>query len=266
MYARNYFGMGNETEKQSDDIAYHHVRIGKIEINPELSKTFNNNTFSAGLFYQKFTVEETPGRFISDTDIDPEVFDTQDYGGVNLAYSFDNTDSRTIPTRGLYWDSDVSFNYDLDRAGKNFSQIKSDLGFYLSFRKPYRAVLAFRLGGSVNFGEYEFFQASSLGGSTNLRGFRANRFAGDASVYQNSEFRFKLFNFSNYISRGEFGILAFNDVGRVWLEGEDSDRWHHGYGGGIWVSPFSVAVLTACYEMSKDEPGGLFTLRFKFLF
>ena len=73
-------------------------------------------------------------------------------------------------------------------------------------------------------------------------------------------------DYSNYISKGEFGILAFNDVGRVWLEGEDSNQWHHGYGGGIWVSPFSIAVLSASYERSEDEPGGLFTLRFKFLF
>jgi len=126
--------------------------------------------------------------------------------------------------------------------------------------------LAFRLGGSINFGDYEFFQASTLGGSTNLRGYRSTRYSGDATVYQNSEFRFKLSDFSTYFAKGEFGILAFNDVGRVWLEGEDSNMWHHGYGGGIWVSPFSVAVLTACYERSNDELGGLFTLRFKFLF
>jgi len=266
MYAQNYFGMGNKTEKQSDDKEYHHVRIGKIEVHPELSRTIDRSSFSAGLFYQKYRVEETPERYISDAELDPEVFETQDYAGFNLGYLFDSRDSRTLPTRGLYWKSDASFNYDLDREDKTFSQISSDLGFYLSFRKPYRTVLAFRLGGSINFGDYEFFQASTLGGSTNLRGYRSTRYSGDATVYQNSEFRFKLSDFSTYFAKGEFGILAFNDVGRVWLEGEDSNMWHHGYGGGIWVSPFSVAVLTACYERSNDELGGLFTLRFKFLF
>jgi hypothetical protein len=266
MYAVNYFGLGNETEKQSDDIVYHHVRIGKIEVHPELSRTVNKHTFAAGVFYQKYSVEETPGRYISDANLDPEVFETQDYAGINLRYLLDSRDSETLPTRGMYWNTEASFNYDLDREMKTFNQIASDLGLFLSFRKPQRTVLAFRVGGSVNIGDYQFFQASSLGGKTNLRGFRANRYTGDASLYQNTEFRFKLFNFSNYISKGEFGILAFNDVGRVWLEGEDSKRWHHGYGGGIWVSPFSVAVLTACYERSRDETGGLFTLRFRYLF
>lgn len=266
MYAQNYFGMGNETEKVSDDKVYYHVRIGKWEVHPELSRTISHSTFSGGVFYQKYTVEETPGRYISDAGLDPEVFETQDYGGFNLGYLFDNRDSETLPTRGLYWNTEASFNYDLDRAGKTFSHVASDLGLFLSFKKPQRTVLAFRFGGSKIFGDYEFFQASTLGGNTNLRGFRANRFSGDACLYQNTEFRFRLFNFSNYISKGEFGILAFNDVGRVWLEGEDSNTWHHGYGGGIWVSPFSVAVLTACYERSKDEEGGLFTLRFNYLF
>lgn len=266
MYAQNYFGLGNETEKLAGDKTYYHVRIGKWEVHPELSRTFNNNTFSAGIFYQKYTVEQTPGRYISDAGLDPEVFETQDYAGFNLRYLFDNRDSETLPTRGMYWNTEASFNYDLDQARKTFNQIGSDLGVFLSFRKPHRAVLALRLGGSMNIGDYEFFQASSLGGSTNLRGFRATRYSGDACLYQNTEFRFKLFNFSNYISKGEFGILAFHDVGRVWLEGEDSRVWHHGYGGGIWVSPFSVAVLTACYERSQDETKGLFTLRFKYLF
>jgi hypothetical protein len=266
MYAQNYFGMGNETEKVTDDKVFYHVRIGKIEVHPELSRTIGNHTFSAGIFYQKYSVEQTPGRYISEAGLDPEIFETQDYSGINLRYLFDNRDSETLPTRGMYWDTKVTFNYDLDGAGKTFNQMGSDLAVFLSFRKPNRAVLAFRAGGNINLGNYEFFQASSVGGSTNLRGFRANRYSGDACVYQNSEFRFRLFNFSNYISKGEFGILAFNDVGRVWLEGEDSNKWHDGYGAGVWVSPFSVAVITACYERSQDEKPGLFTFNFKYLF
>ena len=48
--------------------------------------------------------------------------------------------------------------------------------------------------------------------------------------------------------------------------GEDSKIWHHGYGGGLWMSPFSLAVLSATYEWSKDESAGLFAFRFRFLF
>jgi len=122
------------------------------------------------------------------------------------------------------------------------------------------------MGGSMNIGDYEFFQAASVGGNSNLRGYRYTRYSGDANVYQNTEFRFKLFDFSTYIAKGELGILGFNDVGRVWLEGEHSSIWHHGYGGGIWIAPFSISVISATLERSKDEMAGLFSLKFKFLF
>jgi len=94
----------------------------------------------------------------------------------------------------------------------------------------------------------------------------STRFSGDADVYQNKELRFKLFNFSTYIAKGEAGIMGFNDFGRIWLDGEDSQVWHHGAGGGLWLSPFRMAVLNATWEWSKDEPSGLFSFRFRFLF
>ncbi|MCK4745555.1 MAG: hypothetical protein KAT15_00895, partial [Bacteroidales bacterium] len=88
-YTQNYFGLGNETEQVSDDKDFNRVRIGQIGFHPELSKTFNNNTFSAGLFYQKYNIEDTEGRFISDlpgNGLDPEIFETQDYAGLNVRH------------------------------------------------------------------------------------------------------------------------------------------------------------------------------------
>jgi hypothetical protein len=268
-YSENYFGLGNETDKASNDVDFHRVRIGQLSINPELSKEVNNSTFSAGLFYQKYSVEDTPGRYIDDlagNGLDPDIFESHDYTGVTAAYQYERRTSSVIPTHGIFWRTDASLYYDLGDSRKTFNQFNSELSIYWSFRKPYRTVFAFRVGGSMNIGDYEFFQASSLGGKSNLRGFRETRFSGDASLYQNSEIRIKLFNFTNYISKGEIGIIAFNDFGRVWLEGENSNIWHHGYGGGLWISPFSMAVLTLSYEWSKDEKNGLFVMKSGFLF
>ncbi len=127
-------------------------------------------------------------------------------------------------------------------------------------------MIALRLGGAINTGNTQFYQANSIGGDSNLRGHRATRYSGDASFYQNTELRFKLFNFSTYFAKGEFGIIGFNDFGRVWLDGEDSNVWHHAFGGGLWMSPFSMTAISANYEWSKDETNGLYSLRFKFLF
>ncbi|MGZ8517265.1 MAG: hypothetical protein ACXWWD_07945 [Chitinophagaceae bacterium] len=38
------------------------------------------------------------------------------------------------------------------------------------------------------------------------------------------------------ILKMESGGLAFSDHGRVWMPDEDSDKLHHGYGGGLCSS------------------------------
>ena len=32
------------------------------------------------------------------------------------------------------------------------------------------------------------------------------------------------------------GVFGLTDVGRVFLSGESSERWHSAVGGGVWVS------------------------------
>jgi outer membrane protein assembly factor BamA len=268
-YTFNYFGPGNETRKTSDDLDYNRVRIGQLHVFPELSRAFKRSTLGAGIFYQQFSVENTPGRLISDipnNGLDPDIFERQRFAGIRLRYEFDSRDDEVLPTRGLFWNTRTLFNYSLSESAKTFNRFASDLSYFLSFRKPHRAVIAFRVGGVINTGEYIFFQAATIGGNSNLRGHRSNRYAGDACLYQNTELRFRLFNFTTYLAKGEFGIIGFNDIGRVWLGGETSRIWHHGYGGGLWMSPFRLAVLTATFEGSEDEPSGLFSFRFRFLF
>jgi hypothetical protein len=268
-FTQNYFGMGNETQRTTDTKDFNRVRIGQIRINPEIGKTIDAHTFGLGLFYQHYDVESTPGRFISDiptNELSSDIFQEHNYAGINIHYQLDTRNNKILPSRGVVWNTYANFNYSLSESAKNYNKIESDFSLFLSFSKPHRTVLAFRVGGAINTGDYKFFQASNLGGKSNLRGYRANRYLGDACLYQNSELRLKLFNFSNYLTKGEFGILGFNDIGRVWLNNETSDKWHHGYGGGIWISPFSVTAISATYEISEDESPGLISVKFSFLF
>jgi len=100
---------------------------------------------------------------------------------------------------------------------------------------PLRPLLLLQLGGSHRAGRYPYHDAAFLGGGTSLRGYREQRFAGDSSLRLNGELRLALTEIV-LVFPGELGILGLADVGRVFLEGEDSDRWHAGFGGGIWGS------------------------------
>jgi hypothetical protein len=76
--------------------------------------------------------------------------------------------------------------------------------------------------------------------------------------------RLKLFNFKTFLFPGEFGINGFYDVGRVWIDNEESNIWHSNYGGGIWVSPMDMMVINAYYSISDEE--NMFRLIVGFLF
>ena len=80
------------------------------------------------------------------------------------------------------------------------------------------------------FGDHFFIESARLGGKTNLCGYLGDRFYGDASLYQNTEVRYKLRSFKSFVINGEFGLLGLFDTGRVWLDGEHSGYWHKGYG------------------------------------
>jgi hypothetical protein len=86
-----------------------------------------------------------------------------------------------------------------------------------------------------------------------LRGFRAQRFMGDASAWANSSLRLRLSRIT-LIVPGTWGVEGFADAGRVWLEGETSDTWHVGVGGGIWVSLLKDrAAFSAGIAHSKES-------------
>jgi hypothetical protein len=269
-YTLNYYGLGNETDKQSEETDYHRVRIGQIFLNPGVGRKIGKHGYlSAGVFYQSLKVEETEGRYVSELQengLTPEIFERKQYAGFITGFKWDSRNEAIFPARGIHFNIKSNLYHGLGDNDKAFNQTGADLGVFMGFRKPYRTVLAVRFGGSFNFSNYDFYHANSLGGRTNLRGFRDSRFAGDASVYNNAELRFRLTRVHTYMTRGSFGILIFNDIGRVWLEGENSDKWHHGYGGGFWLSPFNLAIVTLQYERSVDEKNGLLSIRTGFLF
>jgi hypothetical protein len=102
--------------------------------------------------------------------------------------------------------------------------------------EPVRRRLAFgaRVGGQQNWGRYPWHEAAFLGGSDNVRGYDRNRYAGDSLAYANGQVMLELFNL-NLILPFRVGAMGLADVGRVWLEGEESDDWHTSYGGGIFL-------------------------------
>lgn len=259
-YVNNFFGLGNETTYTlpEDGITYYRVRFGQGIIKTLLRKKLNENAnIYFGPTFQSIQVERTKGRFIEDTALNGldgnSIFKQKYYGGVNAGIRVDKRDSKMLPTTGFVFGLEGEANKGFGKFSSNFGYISSALSLYWTFRLPARVTLATRFGGGLSLGKYEFFQAQILGGNTNLRGFRKTRFAGESALYQNTELRIKLFSFRSYLFPAQVGIIGFNDVGRVWQDGEKSSTWHHGYGGGVYLAPLNQLVISFMYGFSKED-------------
>ncbi len=143
-----------------------------------------------------------------------------------------------------------------------FGAVEGWLGGYWGAR-PW-LVLAARAGGRATFGDYPWYEAAFIGGSDNVRGYRSERFAGDESLFATLEARAPL-GTVNIIFPLRFGIYGFADVGRVWLAGESSDKWHPGYGGGIFLRDM-LTGMSVDGSLSGGDEGLRFYVGFNFTF
>ena len=132
----------------------------------------------------------------------------------------------------------------------DFGAIEGELAGYIPLGK--RLLLALRVGGKNVFGTFPFHEAAYVGGSSSVRGYRSDRFAGDASFFSNTELRIDLGK-AFILLPAEWGIFAFGDVGRVFLDNESSKTWHPAGGGGLYASILERSILSTLSVARSDE-------------
>ncbi|HUC80003.1 MAG TPA: hypothetical protein VMR70_03770, partial [Flavisolibacter sp.] len=175
------------------------------------------------------------------------------YGGGEARMQINLRNHPTLTTRGLHLNAYAKRLYNISGNGKSFDQVGGNLSLFTDFLWKRVIVIGTSFGADKNFGEFAFPQAQYLGFRNNLRGFRIQRFAGEARAYNNTEVRINLGIRNFYFFKGAFGLIGFHDIGRVWVDGETSDTWHRGYGGGLFVAPFNKLVVMGTVAKSKEE-------------
>ena len=271
-YSYNYFGRGNETEYDTKnyDIAYYRSRFNWYELYSGLqAKLGGSGSLSIGPNFQvyRFDPSDNAGKFVTspESGLDQERLDkAKFYSGGSAKIVFDTRDQKQMPTRGLYFSGQAKRLWKMNAESNNFSSVNAELALYWSFRYPSRLVWASKFGAGKNWGDYEFFQGQTLGGLENLRGFRRFRFNGDAVAYNNTEVRIRLFNLKTYVLPATVGVLAFNDIGRVWVRNEASNKWHNATGGGIWLAPLNQLVATFSVGFTDEEVLPFFSFGYQF--
>lgn len=257
----NYFGLGNETkiDLENHKLSYYRARYNIINASAYLSYQLQSwMRVNVGPSFQYFRLDtnQNINRFVTSTSSGLDhsnIYTPHHYVGGDARIAINSRNNNIIPTRGLALDAGIRQLFGIDANTSRLTQVNIDMRIFMSLFELERLVLATRWGWAKNYGKFEFPQAMYLGGTDNLRGYRKQRFAGRSILYNNTELRIRIANFNTYLFGGVFGVQVFNDVGRVFLDGEKSNKWHDGYGAGIWIAPIKRFVVTASIAHSEEE-------------
>lgn len=271
-FAQNFFGFGNETEYDKDEVEIDFNRVSIREWSAAISLVWRGR--DGGSFYFKPLIEsfevdtEDPDRFINDfLPANSSVFEKQTYAGAEVNYRFKNKDDASYPTMGLDVGITAGYKANIDGGDidNKFGYVRSDLAIDHRLNKSASLVLATKLGGEAILGDnFELYHAAQLGGGKSLRGFRRERFTGKYSVFHTTDLRLLLGKFKTSVIPLKYGITGGVDYGRIWVENDTSDKWHNSAGGSFWISGLETFTANLGYYGSSDGGRIAFVLGFAF--
>ncbi len=277
----NFFGYGVNSvydKNKTGRFRYYRARYDLGEVALQLRHRFSNKVMlSFGPTFQFYSMDSTDNLnkaryiFLNAKSNDPLLFDKstafarQSYFGGVISLIIDTRNHPVLPSNGVNWVTAVKhLSGNTSKSYDKVTQVNSDFTFYLNLIND-RLTFANRIGAGVTMGDaFEFYQAQYLGSEDNLRGFRKQRFAGKSKFYNQAELRLRLANFRTYLFPAAFGIHAFLDAGRVWLDNDIDKKMLTGYGAGVWFSPLRRLLITFTYAMSDEDKIPLVGLGWKF--
>lgn len=271
---QNFFGIGNNTlyNKGAQSIKYFRARFSIYQADVMLRKSYDkNNTLFVGPSFQYYHFDEgdNKGRFIANISSigsydSTTISKDKAFAGVVIKFVQDNRGNKLMPVRGSYLSVKTQAYAGINNYSKNFAQVIPEFAFYKKLNPKGNLVFANRLGGGITLGKTTFYQSQFLGGHENLYGYRQYRFAGNYMLYNNAELRIKVAQAGSYILPGQLGLVGFYDAGKVWAKGNNTQKIHHGVGGGVYFAPAQIAVLQFIMGHSTEGWYPYFSLGFRF--
>ncbi|MDQ3278214.1 MAG: outer membrane protein assembly factor [Bacteroidota bacterium] len=256
-----FFGLGNNTVyNKTIDRSYYLASYQQVDAALQVRyspATWLQFTGGPVLQYLKMETDRNKDRYVNT--VYPEGSSLnglragQVFGGGEVRMLIDLRNHPTLTTQGMHLNLYAKTLHSLDKNDDALDQLGGNISLYTDFIKKRIIVLATSFGADRNFGKFVFPQAQYLGFRQNLRGYRFQRFAGRARFYNNSEVRINLGVRNFYFFKGPVGLIGFNDIGRVWMNNENSDRWHKGHGWGVWLAPFGKVVVMGTMTTSEEE-------------
>jgi hypothetical protein len=268
-YTQNYFGLGNETINPEEELGkdYNRVRLSRIGGEAGIVReTPFGRYYKFVASFEGVEVEDTQDRLISEAfGSGSNIFETQYFAGLEGTFRYESYDDVLNPTNGMRFQVIGGGKMNTGETDNFYAYLNPYMGFYRAVSRNRKWVLHTRADAKVNFGDsFEFYQAATLGGPENLRGFREERFAGESSFVWGNDLRYSFDSFKTSLFPLQIGVFAGYDIGRVWLDDQDSELWHDSYGGGFWITGAEAVSAKVNIFAGGEKPRVSFTLGMNF--
>jgi hypothetical protein len=266
----NFFGLGNVGEfvdAGDKTFDYYRNRYDYAVADVRLAHQYGKWQASAGVIGQYYSSwsGNNGSRFFNEynqTHPELNLFSTKYYTGLVGGVTLDKRNSADFTSKGILWKTTVTGLTALNVNNKTNGSILSTFSFYIPV-KDSSIVIADRTGAGTFTGAGEFFQMMNLGGQS-LQGYHTSRFIGNSMVYNNLELRVKVCDFNTYLFPSALGLIGYNDVGRVWLNGESSNAIHEAYGAGIYLTPYHAFIFEAVVGQGTEGYLTYYSIGFRF--
>ncbi|QYJ68477.1 metallophosphoesterase [Flavobacterium litorale] len=262
-FSINYFGYGNETENNDDDrgMDFNRVKLQTFRVAPSLFKrNRNGSTITFQPAFESIEIENSGNRFIDMDGVVPErLFEHRQYGSMNAEYKYENYDLPALPSMGMKFALLLNWTTSFDDLNRNFGTIEGFVDFVHKITPDKRLVFESSVKGKLlTNNNFEIYQAATVGGDNDLRGYRRERFTGKKSFYHSSDLRFTLKRGKSSFVPISYGIFGGFDYGRVWIDEQSSNKWHQSVGGGLWLNGVDSVTARVFYFQGAD--GGRFAV------
>jgi hypothetical protein len=231
---RNFYGFGNATTRDAklEDEDFYRVRSNDYLLHPAFYLYLSRRTYvGLGFTYKYSDVKLRDNSFIKNQQ--PYGVEVASVFEISSELQYDSRNNERVPTRGFYGRANFSLLPKMLDNDDTFTKLRGDTRVYLGGKD---VTLALRAAGERVWRRFPFYEAAFLGGSGSLRGFRFQRFAGDAATLGSAELRLYLTRF-RFLVPHDLGVFGFAETGRVWVKGVSDGAWHKDFGGGLWLAP-----------------------------
>ncbi len=189
-YTKFYYGLGNKSQKE--DESEYTPEFTSVRL-PLLYGITDRVSFGVSLNYENWNILSTGNKGILPSELSGLIGkDGSRLYTTSLLMRWDNRDSKTDPTKGVFLEGDYEYSKKFTGSETDFKRTTLEArGFYPMFWKESH-VMGVRLYLDYKSGDVPFYHLPELGGIYFNRGLFEGRFRDNLAITGNWEYRFRI--------------------------------------------------------------------------